>query len=332
MKAMRKLFVTISLTILLLIVPICVAAVNSSAEPDYSGEDVMQISNYDAVTKTTTTETVTVSELKARNVELMNQRGLTEKDVMCGKNPMADSSVSIGGEDVAPQSLIGQYVQTRVNVNAYPYSAVLLLWVSFDLNNDGAADVWGTGSGYMVGSKVMVTAGHNFFYKDLNGAIYPILECRIYPKHASTTISGVRDDYYHPKSWTYSTVFANSYNVEHDWLVATLFSALGDDHGFLSVRNPDASLSNVTATVLGYPAETTSKKYYQYKSIGPLDSYTTKRLFYRMDTEKGNSGGPIIILGHQVVGIHTRGTSSGNSGTRIFEGLYTIINNRNLQA
>ena len=59
---MRKLFVTISLTILLLIVPICVAAVNSSAEPDYSGEDVMQISNYDAVTKTTTTETVTVSE------------------------------------------------------------------------------------------------------------------------------------------------------------------------------------------------------------------------------------------------------------------------------
>ncbi len=328
---MKTRVISVCTALLFLLVPLCVFAKDVISDPVIGSDEVMHLGHYDSVTNTHTTETVTVSELKAQNEAVKVQRGLSDRDILAGHNPMTGNAVSMGG-GLEPQSLIGDYTQSRVNVGSYPYSAVLLIWASVDKNEDGVVDTWITGSGFMVGSKVMVTAAHNFFYTCNDGRIVPITECRIYPNQASAAISADRDDYYHPKSWTYSTVYTESGNVEHDWIVVTLFSALGDTNGFLAVRDPASSLSGVTATVSGYPAETPSKRYFQYKSTGPLKSYTTKRLFYLMDTEKGNSGGPIFILGNQVIGIHTRGSASQNSGTRIFDGLYSIIENRNLAA
>lgn len=47
-----------------------------------------------------------------------------------------------------------------------------------------------------------------------------------------------------------------------------------------------------------------------------------------MDTEGGNSGSPVYILGNQVIGIHTGSETGNNRALRIFQALYTIIQNK----
>lgn len=49
------------------------------------------------------------------------------------------------------------------------------------------------------------------------------------------------------------TVYAQAYNAEHDWLVATLHEPLGSEYGFFGIRNWSASIEGYEATVSGYP-------------------------------------------------------------------------------
>lgn len=103
---------------------------------------------------------------------------------------------------------------------------------------------------------------------------------------------------------------------------------LGSEYGFFGVRDWSASIEGYEATVSGYPTNSSGTRFFQYKSTGNLTSISTKHISYRMDTDGGNSGSPVYILGNQVIGIHTGGGSENNWALRIFQALYTIIENK----
>lgn len=317
------------LLVLSLVIPVTVNAEGDVFDGKFESEEVLSLGHYDVATRTETTEEISLSDLKMRNDATKQKLGISGNNVLCGFNPVLGDSVLYGDENIAlPRTTPGTYPQTTVNVNNYPYTAIMFLFTGMDKNGDGTIESWGTGSGFLVDSDVMITAAHCFIGKGADGNNRFIDECRIFPRYASSSISQNTTGYYHPQSWSYSTVYMSSSNVEHDWLVATLASPIGNQHGYFAVRDWDASIAGVTATTGGYPAESSSKRYYQHKSTGPLKSYSTKRMSFIMDIERGNSGGPVYVSGNQVIGIITGAGTEANWALRIFEALYEVIENR----
>ena len=326
---MKKRFICLFLTLTILLIPTSVYANGYISTEDIDFEDeALSITHYDVATKTETIETVSISDLKAQNEIMKTNLGITDSNVLNGFTPIMNAEIATYEEGgVAPQTIFGEEVQQRVNVNLYPYSAVMFLAIGVDSDGDGIIEDWDGMTGFLVGYNVMVTAAHCFF-TDAGGTRRIVDECRIIPLQSSSTYSTDPDDYYHPKTWTYATAYAQEYNADLDWLVATLHDPLGSEYGFFGVRDWSASIEGYEATVSGYPTNSAGTRYFQYKSTGNLTSISTKHISYRMDTDGGDSGSPVYILGNQVIGIHTGGGTENNWALRIFQALYTIIENK----
>jgi len=321
----RKLFTLIIAIMLLMCSNTAYAVEGTSDRNTLSDDNILSLTHYDVETGMETKEVISVSELQTHNALLRSQIRDTLQGELTGYIPPLDTNSSTSGMSM-PRTIFDGDSQSRVNVNNYPYSCVLYLRAGFDINDDGVCERWFGGTGFLVGYDTMVTAG-NIFIQTIDGVRRMVDQCRIYVRQASTSYGST---YYLPKNWTYSTVYMDEVNDEHDWIVATLSSPLGLENGYFAVRNWNLSIAGVTATISGYPGSTSSKRYYQYQSSGPIRSYTTKRMSYLIDTEAGNSGSPIFISNNQVIGIHTGGGTQANWGMRIFEGLYAIIENRRL--
>lgn len=291
-------------------------------------EEILELGHYDVVTGTETFETISIEDLKAENEATKSRLGLSADFRINGYNPTNGQAETMAtGEELTPQTIFGSDEQTTpVNVNNYPYSSVLYLFLCFDTDDDGSYDAWYNGSGFLAGYDVMVTCAHNF-YSYINGEYHWVDQCRIYTKQASSSRGST---YYLPKSWTYSTIYTSSIDARYDWLVATLFDPIGSSNGWFAIRSWELDLDGITATISGYPAETSAKKHYQYKTSGSLASYTYYRMSFNIDAEKGQSGCPVYTSGNQVIGILTGCGTQANWAARITENVYNIIERRYL--
>jgi glutamyl endopeptidase len=114
----------------------------------------------------------------------------------------------------------------------------------------------------------------------------------------------------------------NEPNQDFDYGVMFLDSpTLGGSVGnFEVLALSNSELDGVTACICGYPADRDQAEY-QYYHERPLQGSSPTRLFYDIDTYGGQSGSPIwqqTTAGESIaIGIHTTGSLSGNSGTRI---------------
>lgn len=297
-----------------------VASVTASAETTGSS---IPIVTYDYVTKTTSNSVLDMDELRSYNRELMTELEMNEESANEAYNPalMADNAIGV----LDPDSIIPPDDQVQVNPNYYPYSAVLMLRLGRDTDNDGSINVWSRGTGFLEGNDVMVTAGH-CFWSTANGWVD---ECRIYSKQNSSTPNTT---YYHLWSWVCSTAYANSTYADpnFDWCVVTLQDNLGGTNGWFG-RKVGEDEPSYQVTISGYPYSG-SKSGFQYKDSGYIDSSTTYIYNYEIDTEGGQSGSPIYDANNDAIGVHTSTTTGTmNHGVRITNDLYNIILNRYLE-
>lgn len=176
------------------------------------------------------------------------------------------------------------------------------------------------GTGWFIAPNVLATAGHCVYMLKEGGWAKSI---KVAP--------GLNGDEDHPPfGWITAERFASvhgwvqAHSRDYDYGVILLpesGSRLGRRLGNFSVRAlPDAALKGANARISGYPADRERARF-QYYHERPVLGVSETRLDYDHDTYGGQSGSPIWQntdrAGRVAVGIHTNGSTAGNSGTRI---------------
>lgn len=194
-----------------------------------------------------------------------------------------------------------------------------MLHLGWDENGDGIIDIWAVGTGFMIGEKTLVTAGHCFWNSSKGGWV---IECRIHPFQNADTINTA---YYYPSTWVCSTAYTSSEDNNYDWCVANLFSSIGTQTGYFGFGtggNMDAG----SYTLSGYSGD---YLYHQYYSSGSIQSANTYTCNFKINAVGGQSGAPLFdgtIAWAIVVGGKSTILGKYNYGCRITRELFDIMN------
>lgn len=220
-------------------------------------------------------------------------------------------------DPITPKTIIGADNRIRVNnPRIYPYSAVMCLRSGWDIDGNGTIDSWTQGTGAMVGSKALLTAGHNYWNPDRGGWVK---QCRAYKYQNSTTL---RSTYYYPASWVFAQNYKNTRDVNYDWCVVTMQDRIGNDTGYFGYGT-GSSLMDGTYRLSGYPAD---HLIYQYYADGIITSETYYRISHNIDAVGGQSGAPIYWnASKNIWAIHTGGGAKINYGNKITSWVYDLI-------
>ncbi|WP_160167124.1 trypsin-like serine peptidase [Rhodopirellula baltica] len=213
------------------------------------------------------------------------------------------------------EAVIGDDDRVRIqNTNEYPYSAICSLEI---VARTGRHFV---GTGFLVDSNTVVTAGHCLFMPDQGGWAKQI---RVYPGRngAGEARDFAAINMHSVEGWT------RDRRPQQDYGAITL-DADASRYGSLGyVTFSDREIVKHDYHVVGYSAD---------KPIGTLWGHLRElvqvrrhTLIYEMDTYGGNSGCPVFCLGDNdevfTVGIHNYGDISGNSATRITDEVFENI-------
>lgn len=211
--------------------------------------------------------------------------------------------------EFSPEHIIGTDERKIVtNTTVSPYSSVVYLVMTFP---NGKSYV---GSGSMISSDTVLTAGHCLYKKSLGGwatrvTVYPGNNGNIAPYGKSTGI----------KLLTVSG-WMNSESSEHDIGAIKLDKKIGSSTGWFGMTtNPGTNIA-----LTGYPGE---KSGYMYTQQGSVSELSTNNVYYKLDTTGGNSGSAVYNPSKQVVAVHAYGAGTKNFGTRLNNEKYKIAYN-----
>ncbi|WP_038167488.1 caspase family protein [Verrucomicrobium sp. BvORR106] len=187
------------------------------------------------------------------------------------------------------------------NTEFSPWNAVSYLEATFENGKTFR------GSGFCVGRRLLVTAGHCLLEEGNRAVsinVFPGLQDgrTVIPASTSTTYV------VHPE-------WASRQSPEHDYgLILLNFDAPWMGTAVLS----DQQLNGLICFVAGYPIDLSLQVWAAAGFIGPAGS---AMLNHRIDSEDGQSGGPILHVTNSLdtfaVGIHTQGTPGLNHGVRL---------------
>jgi len=177
-----------------------------------------------------------------------------------------------------------------------------------------------TGTGWFIGPKTVVTAGHCVFIKNRGGWVKQIEvipardgESRPYKSVVSTYFTSVN-------GWVQNN------NRSHDYGAIILPSALGATTGYFGIKNTTPmNVQGMHANITGYPGDKPAGT--QWFHSRPVKEVTPTTLVYDIDTAGGQSGSCVWIKTKDsptryAIGIHTNGSQLGNSATRIITAVY----------
>ncbi|HAA9894924.1 TPA_asm: trypsin-like serine protease [Listeria monocytogenes] len=215
-------------------------------------------------------------------------------------------------EKQAPRLLkkvVGADNRVKANVNNSPYKQIGYMEMSFKKGNKM---VWYVGTGTIIGSNKVLTAGHNLYDKSTrswaNGVIFqPKMNNWVSPTYVTSSKLHV------PVNWS------SKGDSNYDIGVVTLSKSVSS-YGSLKYRVPTAN-TTLFSTISGYPGQSPKAGSQWYGNGNAL--ITNQKISYSIDTTGAQSGSPIINNG-SIIGVHTLG-SSANSGVRITPALKSFI-------
>lgn len=256
-------------------------------------------------------------------------------------------------DETSPYVIIGNDNRTIVSdttVAPYRYIGRLVIYASFSKTGKAAKF---SGTGFLVGPKLVMTAAHCLYPTDDDGVIYDkVTEAIFYPGRNgnSTPYGSAKGTVLHvPTKYKDS---APTYNKKYDYAVMELNTAIGNTTGSFStdanyivgtegVINPlnvtlagGGAFNSLKVTLAGYPGnETQNNKLYKHSGTASFenDDYIFS---YTIDTEGGQSGSPLYLKQNGkfcVVGIHILGNSAAkqNYGRRITNAILQLVNKYN---
>jgi V8-like Glu-specific endopeptidase len=177
------------------------------------------------------------------------------------------------------------------------------------------------GTGWFVGPKLLVTAGHCVYIKNsgVSGRDGWVKKIVAMPGRDGTTLP-----HGSATSSSFGTVvgWANNGDAEYDYGVITLAQPLGNSTGWFGFGNW-SDLSNVGGNISGYPGDKPAGTQWYAGRI--IDSATSRKVFYDIDTAGGQSGAAVYRFhngGRYGIAIHAYGGTTVNSGTRINKAVF----------
>jgi len=206
--------------------------------------------------------------------------------------------------------IIGTDERNRIiNTAVFPWRAICALRITAQNNRQFI------GTGWLISARTVLTAGHCVFMHEEGGwakSIQVIPGCndaaQPFGLHVGTALRSV-------SGWT------SSKNRDFDYgaIILPPSARPGDATGYfgLAVRN-DSSLSGGTLNLSGYPSDKGGRQ--QWFMAQRPKALSNRVITYDIDTVGGQSGSPVWLLqdGQRYgVGVHTNGSVSGNSATRV---------------
>lgn len=182
----------------------------------------------------------------------------------------------------------------------FPYRTVCLIHTGRDNDGDGDVDVWGVGTGVLVGPKTVLTASHLIYGDSWPVSVY------VYPGGHNDSNGSLVAPYGEIRSrqWTIGVYFRTKDRAD-DWAIISLDTAIGEEIGYMGVSS---SLSNGdTVRLYGYHGDLDTQLGY---GPGIVSNVETFKFCHNCDAIAGSSGGPITKGTSTVVGIHSGGYSS----------------------
>jgi len=234
------------------------------------------------------------------------------------------------------KAVIGHDDRIRINnPAAYPYSTICALRMFTRSGKELA------GTGFMVGPRLLLTAGHNVYdhehgygmmqridvYPCLNGSLInpPIPPVRLTQTNFHTIPEWVNNGGNNP-DYDYAAMFLphNVLGTQLGWLAcaklfnATLQGLLVGNAGYPIDCPAQATLCPTHGTTMWF-------------SCGNITNVSPNTFRHNIDTNHGSSGSPVFAnltsnqLSETVVGIHTNGYPAYNVATRITDLVFVNI-------
>lgn len=224
------------------------------------------------------------------------------------------------GQESVLEIVIGADDRVRVtNVTAFPWRVICSLQITAQ---DGSRWI---GTGWLIGRRTLITAGHCVYIHDRGGWASRI---EVIPgRNAADRPFGsfMATSFRSVLGWTQKQLRTHDYAA----IILPEDCTYGDQLGYFGLANlSDAALSNKTVNLSGYPGDKPPGT--QWFHSRQLSSVTPTVLTYEIDTAGGQSGAPVWQLRNgqrHAVAIHTNGSPTGNSATRI----NTVVYNNLLQ-
>ncbi|HEX2028461.1 MAG TPA: serine protease [Nitriliruptorales bacterium] len=205
-------------------------------------------------------------------------------------------------------------IGTDDRVRISPATALPWRWICSLRITAADGSAW-IGTGWLVGPRTLITAGHVVYIHSRGGWVRSIEvipgrdgDSRPFGACTATSFRSV-------KGWT------NKKKRSHDYGAVILPSdcRLGSEVGFFGFANlSQFSLLGLNVNLSGYPGDKPAGT--QWWHARRVKWVTSRTLVYNIDTAGGQSGSPVWRLTdgkRHAVGIHTNGSSAGNSATRI---------------
>lgn len=217
------------------------------------------------------------------------------------------------GQDL--YSVIGNDDRTRISpTTSFPWRAMTKLRMTFPSGRQFIC------SGALVAAKYTLTAGHCVFSHTEGGwatsiEVIPGLD-GAYKPYGSAFAVRLRSY----QGWT------QNQDSNYDFALITLDRTIGNSTGWFGYASY-ATVNGLTGNLGGYPGDRDGglRLYYHF---GTINSSTTNRVSYTIDTAGGQSGSGVYRINNgsrYIFAVHTNGGTTSNSGTRITSGRFNDL-------
>lgn len=237
-----------------------------------------------------------------------------------GDADMAGLMRTESGQKMMQEVVIGKDDRKKITATKkYPWRTICSLRIKA---KDGTRWI---GTGFLIGPRTVITAGH-VVYMHKHGGWAKSIEV-IPGRNGSKKPYGscTSSKFHSVKGWTKSKKRVNDYGA----IILPKNCKLGNKVGYFGYANYSLfKLLGLKVNLSGYPGDKPSGT--QWWHCRKIKLVTPRTLIYNIDSAGGQSGSPVWKYKNgkrYVVGIHTNGSSLGNSATRITSAVYKNLKN-----
>ena len=247
-------------------------------------------------------------------------------------------SVFAGGEGIS-RTIFGNDDRYTVTSTSGKNLSIAKLKITY---NDGSV---GYGTGFLLSSTKVATAGHCLSIEKSNGTVKAATKVVLY-----FGCSGTNSNHTYSGSRTVNCTSSNTItssnwdgslsNSDYDYGVIILPTAFNNNGNYFTLST-NSNPTGINASIIGYEHHLLNTDFSNWQLLrgdGTISGYTSYKLETHIDALQGQSGSPVIDGNGNVIGIYTYGANDGsnflgdnssylNKATRITDDVISFYNN-----